>query len=100
MLRAMAERQLVASVLCHCTVPGVRIPPSPLQKAKNGMLRPGPRGRVFAYFERVRGQVGGKLVSNKRTRTDPNTLKMKTLIPNCIIVTPVTRRKMAVTDER
>ncbi len=45
-------------------------PPSPLQKAKNGGSRPGPHGRVFASFRRVRGQLGDKLASTKRTKTD------------------------------
>jgi len=43
------------------TVPGVRIPPSPLQKAKNGASEPGPGGRVLTSFGRVRGQLGGKV---------------------------------------
>ena len=48
------------------TVPGVRILPSPLRKAKNGLSEPGPGGRVFASFGRVRGKFGGKLDSNKQ----------------------------------
>ena len=34
--------------LCSFRAPGVRIPPSPLRKAKNGYQGPGLGGRVFA----------------------------------------------------
>jgi len=54
-------------------VPGVRIPPSPLQKAKNGGLRPGSGGRVFVSFGRVRWQFGGKLAGRERTEMDEMT---------------------------
>jgi hypothetical protein len=53
-------------------VPGVRIPPSPLWKAKNGSLGPGCHGRVFASIGRVRWQVGGKLNGTEWTEKDEN----------------------------
>ena len=53
--------------------PGVRIPPSPLQKAKNGVLRPGLLGRVFASLGRVRWQVGGILDGTHWDETDEMT---------------------------
>lgn len=60
---AAGPRRAPSKTVVLVTAPGVRILPSPLQKATNGSPEPGPSGRVLASLGRVRGQVGGKLGS-------------------------------------
>jgi len=55
--------------------------PLSLQKAKNGMLRPGPGGRVLASLGRVREQLDGRLDNNKRNETDGRALNNRMLSP-------------------
>jgi hypothetical protein len=69
---ASQDRLAMPPVRCAAqAVPGVRMPPSPLQEAKNALWGPGVKGRVFASLGRVRGQDGGKhAVRNGLRRTE------------------------------
>ena len=74
------ELALVENRCAAQAVPGVRIPLSPLQKAKNRVSRPGPSGRVFASFRRVRWQLGGKLAITETEENGPEHARFRSAL--------------------